>query len=236
MSLTATTTFETYNIATDGTGRIINSTLDHAQHASGIAAAVLADTYHSSALAKLWTSMICQGFLEEGIDPMTGHVDGYLLHQASWAAAVAKLLDGEPTIDELAETGASAGFAAVRISSSGEWEAFWAGGCRVGVVPENHLGQFRYCEDEQPFESPSLNSLINTSLPLNTAKGRLDEDGVVVLVDSMSSNWMAAMLRDDGLWESEASLIGIARRASLEGELSAPVISAILGRTTCHRF
>ncbi|NND70980.1 MAG: hypothetical protein HKN43_05320 [Rhodothermales bacterium] len=236
MSLTATTNFEAYSIATDGTDRIINSTLDHVQRPSGVAAAVLADTYHDSALAKLWTSMICQGFLEAGIDPLTGHVEGYLLHQASWAAAVAKLLDGEVAIDELAETGASAGFAAVRISSAGSWEAYWAGGCRVAVFPEADVPLFRYCEDEQPFESPSLNSLLNTSLPLNSASGQLDQDGVVVMVDSNSSNWLAASLRDDGVWESEASLVGMVRKARHEGELSAAAINAILGRVTYHLF
>jgi hypothetical protein len=234
--LTATTIFETYSIASDGTDRIINSTLDHVQRPSGVAAAVLADTYQESALAKLWTSMICKGFLEAGIDPMTGHVDGYLLHQASWAAAVAKLLDGEATIDQLAETGASAGFAAARISSSGYWEAFWAGGCRVAVLRETDFHDFRYCEDPQPFESPSLNSLLNTSLPLNTASGQLDQDGVIVMVDSGSSNWLAATLRDDGLWESEASFTGMVRKATHEGELRSTVVSAVVGRVTYHPF
>lgn len=188
---------------------------------------VLTDTLQESALAKLWTSLLCSGFVDAGIDPLTGHLNGYSVQQASWAAAVAKLLDGEDTIDPLAETGASAGLAALRLQRDGRWQAYWAGGCRIVRVDNGQFDRARFCDDPQPFESPSLNSLEHASLPLNGSEGEIEREALFVICDSLSSDWVRSHLRSDGLWGGAGDLAGFVARARLDGNLGNETVSVI---------
>lgn len=188
---------------------------------------VLADTLEESALAKLWTSLLCSAFADEGIDPLTGHLNGYSIQQASWAAAVAKLLDGEETIDPLAETGASAGIAGMQLMRDGTWEAHWAGGCRIIRIDEMDFGNADFCQDPQPFESPSLNSLQHASLPLNNSSGSVAVSSLFVICDSFSADWVRSHLRSHGMWESAAALAGYVGRARLDGILGNETVSLI---------
>ena len=219
---------ESYTVPPTGLRDLSNNSVEVRTDVIAGWANVLADTHEESALAKLWTSLLCNSFVDGGIDPSTGHLSGYSIQQASWAAAVAKLLDGEATIDPLAETGASAGLAGVQQRRNGDWHAYWAGGCRVMLVEGRRFSEAEFCTDSQPFESPSLNSLEHATLPLNEKSGNLDESSLFVVCDSLSADWVKSHLKEEGLWSGLGGLAGFVSRARLDGNLGTEAVSLLV--------